>query len=209
MEQRRHPRYQLASPLTGVVEQEGERYPGSVLNISAGGFYLHMSRMLPDNLKIHGADDYGEILYAGRNAFGFGNLVRIEKFAHGVGIAFSWDRDGMDESSSILIGEVIKEQEARRALGRVTTNADDVIVGGLVSSALTNDIFLRLRSIGAGKARLSLADCTSIDSSGIEMLMALRDRGVPIVNPSAEIESIIQRFQLSGSSPDKKSNDAG
>jgi len=209
LEQRRFPRYQLATPLTGVVEQEGARYPGSVFNISVGGFYLHLSRLLPDSLKIHGVDDYGEILYAGRNAFGFGNLVRIEKFSNGVGIGFSWDRDGMDEGSSLLIGEVIKEQEIRRSLGSVTTKEDEVILGGFVSSALTNDIFPCLRSVGADKARLSLADCTSIDSSGIEMLMALRDRGVPIVNLSSEIESIVQRFQLTTPSPDKKSNDAG
>jgi anti-anti-sigma regulatory factor len=109
----------------------------------------------------------------------------------------------MDENSSLLIGEVIKEQENRRSLGSVRTKEDEIILGGFISSALTNDIFPCLRSIAAGKARLSLTDCTSIDSSGIEMLMALRDRGVPIINVSPEIESIVQRFQLTSSSPDK------
>lgn len=209
MEQRRYPRYQLTTPLTGIVEQEGERYQGSVLNISAGGFYLHLPRLPLGNLKIHGADDYGEIHYAGRSASGFGNLVRIEKFASGVGIGFAWDRDGMDAGSSILIGELIKEQEQKRAMGRVSRFDDDVHLAGHVSSAISHEVLNCLRAIAPGKARLSLAECTSIDSSGIEMLMSLRDRGVPIININPEVESITQRFQLSGDAAGKKSNDAG
>jgi anti-anti-sigma regulatory factor len=209
LEQRRYPRYQLTTPLTGVVEQEGERYPGSVLNISAGGFYLHLPRLVPSSLKVHGADDYGEIHHAGRSAFGFGNLVRIERFSNGVGIGFSWDREGMDVASSVLIGELIREQEQKRVLGRVTTIGTDIVLGGHVSSAISTEVLNCLRSIGSDKARLSLADCTSIDSSGIDMLMSLRDRGVPIVNINPEVESITQRFQLSPASPEKKTDDAG
>lgn len=197
MEQRRYPRYQLVTPLVGIVEQDGGRYPGSVLNISEGGFYLHLPRLPVSSLKIHGHDDYGEIHYAGRNAYGFGSIVRIEKFADSVGIGFSWDKDGMDAKSVQLVGEVIKEQEGRRAFGRVMAAGSTIALWGHVSSALSHDVFAALRPIGAANVQLSLAECHSIDSSGIELLMALRDRGVAIVNASEGIELVLQRFQLS------------
>ena len=200
MEQRRYPRYQLVTPLLGVIEQDGGRFPGSVLNISVGGFYLHLPKLPSGNLKIQGVDDYGEIHYAGRNAYGFGSIVRVEKFTDSIGVGFSWDKDGMDAKSFQLLGEIIKEQEDRRAFGRVVVNGNTLALWGHASSALSHDVFAALRSIGAGQTQLSLAECTSIDSSGIELLMALRDRGVPIAAVNAEIEGILQRFQLSGNS---------
>ena len=203
MEQRRFPRYQLAIPLTGLVEQEGERYAGSVLNISAGGFYLHLTKAAPEHLVINGASDFGEIHYAGRNANGFGSLIRVERFVNGIGVGFGWDHDGMDDDSLALISELIGVQEAQRALGSVTISETEVVLGGLVSSALANDIFIGLRKAGSRVVRVSLNECTSIDSSGVEMLMALRDRGVPIVNVGPKIERIIQRFQLSPADPEK------
>lgn len=208
MEQRLFPRYQLAIPLTGCVEQEGVRYSGSVLDISEGGFYLHLSKLPQRNLKLQGDDDYGEIHFAGRNAFGFGNLVRIEKFSKGVGVGFSWDRSGMDKNSTQLVAELIKEQQLKRGFGHVATADTEIILSGHVSSALTDEVFYCLRTVGAGKARLSLKKCTSIDSSGIEMLMALRDRGVPIVNVGPEIEGILQRFQLLVLDPGMNTDDA-
>ncbi len=195
--------------MIGFVEQGGERYSGSVLNISAGGFYLHLSRLPVTPLKIHGVDDYGEIHYAGRNASGFGNLVRLEKFSNALGIGFSWDRDGMDEKSSVVLGEALKEQQTRRSLGQVRTLDSDVVLGGHVSSALSEDVFSSLHRIGAGKVRISLAESTSIDSSGIEMLMVLRDRGIPLINIGSCIEDVIQRFQLSRPTPDKADDNAG
>jgi hypothetical protein len=205
LDQRRFPRYQLATPLTGIVEQEGKSYAGSVLNISTGGFYLHIAKSSPENPVIHGASDFGEIHYAGRNANGFGSLIRVERFVKGgIGIGFAWDSEGMDADSSRLIGELIRAQEARRALGRVTVSATDIVLGGLISSALANDIFTGLRTVGAGQARLSLSECTSIDSSGVEMLMTLRDRGVPIINVGTEIERVIRRFQLASAGTENK-----
>jgi len=203
LEQRRFPRYQLAIPLAGLVEQEGERYAGSVLNISAGGFYLHLTKAVPEHLVINGASDFGEIHYAGRNANGFGSLIRVERFVNGIGVGFGWDHDGMDDDSLALISELIGVQEAQRALGSVTISETEVVLGGLVSSALANDIFIGLRKAGSRVVRVSLNECTSIDSSGVEMLMALRDRGVPIVNVGPKIERIIQRFQLSPADPEK------
>ena len=207
MEKRRFPRYQLAIPLTGLVEQAGVRFAGSVLNISAGGFYLHLGKTLTSQLVIHGTDDFGEIHYAGRSANGFGSVIRVERFDKGIGVGFAWDSDGMQAESLGLISELIGAQEAKRALGRVNVVASDVILGGVVSSALANDIFAALKIVGISQAHLSLSECTSIDSSGVEMLMALRDRGVPIVNVGPEIERIIQRFQLSPADPEKNTND--
>jgi hypothetical protein len=209
LEKRRYPRYQLAIPLIGIVEHKGERCSGSVLNISVGGFYLHLSKPPLGSLVTQGTSDYGEIHYAGRSASGFGNLVRVETLAKGVGVGFAWDKNEMNESSSQLIAEIIKEQENKRALGRVAISAADIVLGGHVSSALANDVFACLRTIGVGRARLSLDGCTSIDSSGIEMLLTFRDRGVPVVNVGAEIERVIQRFQLSESDTARKSSDAG
>lgn len=198
MEQRRYPRYQLVTPLLGVIEQDGGRFPGSVLNISAGGFYLHLPKLPSGNLKIQGSDDYAEVQYAGCNAYGFGSIVRIEKFTGSVGIGFSWDKDGMDAKSAQLLEKIIMEQERHKEFGRVILNGNTLALRGHVSSALSHEVFAAIRSIGAGQAQLSLAECTSIDSSGIELLMALRDRGVPIVTINVEIEGILQRFQISG-----------
>ena len=39
-----------------------------------------------------------------------------------------------------------------------------------------------------------------------EMLMALRDRGLPVVNIGRELEGVLQRFQLVGQ---RKVTDAG
>ena len=203
MEKRRFPRYQLAIPLTGLVEQEGERYAGNILNISSGGFLLHLASTLPDRLVLHGPSDVGEIHHAGRNANGFGSLIRVERFVRGgIGVGFAWDKDGMDSDSRKLIDELIAAQEALRAQGTVSISAERVILGGLVSSALANDVLLRLREIGESRARISLNGCTSIDSSGIELLMTLRDRGIPIVDVATEIEGIIRRFQLSATHVD-------
>lgn len=74
-------------PLTGLVEQEGERYAGNILNISSGGFLLHLANTLPDRLVLRGVSDFGEIHCAGRNANGFGSLVRVERFREGSGSA--------------------------------------------------------------------------------------------------------------------------
>ena len=206
MEQRRHPRYQLVVPLVGVVEQNGGRYPGSVLNISVGGFYLHLPKLPAESLKTHGADDYGEIHYAGRHAFGFGSIVRVEKFDHSVGIGFCWDKEGMDAKSSQLLGDMIKEQEARRVFGKASLSGNVIAFQGHVSSALSQDVFAALRTAGGNPDQLSLAECTSIDSSGIELLMSLKDRGFHIVDVTPEIESVLKRFQLLG---DSKSSNAG
>jgi anti-anti-sigma regulatory factor len=206
LEQRRHPRYQLVAPLVGVVEQSGGRYPGSVLNISAGGFYLHLPKLPPGNLKVHGADDYGEIHYAGRNAFGFGAIVRVEKFPQSVAIGFCWDKEGMDAKSSQLLGDMIKEQEARRVFGQVKASGRVISLHGHVSSAISQDVFSVLQTLGAAQVELSLAECVSIDSSGIELLMALKDRGVRIVDVTPEIEAVLRRFQLLG---ERKAPDAG
>lgn len=204
MEKRRFPRYQLAVPLTGLVEQEGERYAGNILNISSGGFLLHLASTLPERLVLHGPSDFGEIHYAGRNANGFGSLIRVERFAKGgIGVGFAWDKDGMDSSSRKLIDELIAAQEARRALGTVGVSGDRVVLSRLVSSALANDVLLRLREIGESRARVSLHGCTSIDSSGVELLMMLRDRGIPIVDVGAEIDGVIRRFQLSAADAKK------
>lgn len=196
MEKRRYPRYQLVVPLVGVVEQNGGRYSGSVLNISLGGFYLHLPRLPADSLKIHGVDDYGEFHYAGRTVSGFGSIVRIEKFAGSVGIGFCWDNEGMDAKSVRLLQESISEQEARRAFAEVSVSGNTIVLSGHASSALSSDVFSMMRSIGGGRARLSLAECESIDSSGIELLMALRDRGIVIVDVNPGIEPILRRFQL-------------
>ena len=196
MEQRRHPRYQLVVPLVGVVEQNGGRYPGSVLNISVGGFYLHLPKLPAESLKTHGADDYGEIHYAGRHAFGFGSIVRVEKFDHSVGIGFCWDKEGMDAKSEQLLRDSISEQETRRAFAEVSVSGNTIVLRGHASSALSSDVFSMLRSIGSGHAKLSLAECVSIDSSGIELLMALRDRGIAIIDVGPGIEPVLKRFQL-------------
>ena len=193
MEQRRHPRYQLVTPLAGIVEQGGGRYAGSVLNISVGGFYLHLPKSPAESLKIHGLDDYGEIHYAGRNAYGFGAIARIEKFPSSVGIGFSWDKSGMDAKSS----QIIEEQERRKSLGWVVTSGHTIKLSGYVSSALSHDVFSAVQSIGAGNAVISLSGVASIDSSGIELLMALRDRGVALTDASTQIDLVLKRFQLS------------
>ena len=196
-DQRRHPRYQLASPLTGAVEQSGHRHTGSVLNVSEGGYYLHLPRIPEGMLKIQGVDDYGEIHYAGRQAAGFGHLVRIERFANGVGIGFAWDLEGLDTRSRKVIDELVAAQALRRAQGEVECRGRDIVLGGTVSSALAEDVLSMLRRLGnMSPVRISLDRCQSIDSSGVEMLMALRDRGLPIVEAHGRIAAHLERLRL-------------
>lgn len=197
MEKRSFHRYHLSIPLTGLIEHEGGRFSGNVLNISEGGFFLHLPGAPTSNLVAYGATDYGEIHYAGRNAHGFGQIVRIEPLAKGVGIGFSWDSREISEGAGVLISEIIQEQVKKRQAGYVTTLDTDIVVGGHVSSALASDVFACLKKNGgAGKVRLSMRDCSSIDSSGIDMLMTLRDMAVPLVEISEGIKPVLQRFQL-------------
>lgn len=196
-EKRRHPRYQLARPLTGIVEQAGSRHTGSVLNVSLGGYYLHLAREPANVLKLHGTDDYGEVHHAGKQASGFGHVVRVEQFASGIGIGFAWDLPALDTPSRTLIDELVAEQEFRRAQGSVACHGRDILLGGVVTSALANDLFAALRTLGGSMpVRISLHDCRSIDSSGVELLMALRDRGLPIVEARGSIAAHLQRLRL-------------
>ena len=202
-EKRRHPRYQLASPLTGVVEQAGQRYTGSVLNVSAGGYFLHLPKLPSGPLKVRGIDDYGELHYAGRQASGFGHLVRIEQFPSGTGIGFGWESDALDSHSRGLIDELVAVQEARRAEGSVSCRGRDILLGGTVTSALSNEVFATLRSLGSSApVRISLDHCQSLDSSGVELLMSLRDRGLPIIEAHGRIAAHLERLRLC--SPDAK-----
>ena len=196
LEKRSFHRYLLSTPLTGLVEHEGGRFSGNVLNISAGGFFLHLAVAPEKKIVPYGISDYGEIHYAGRNAHGFGQIVRIDNLPSGVGIGFSWDPAEINEGGSALIAEMIEEQVKKRQAGYVSTSPTDISLGGHVSSALASETFACLKKIGASNARLSLRDCLSIDSSGIEMLMTLRDMGVPVAEAGDGIKAVIQRFQL-------------
>jgi hypothetical protein len=182
--------------LRGFVEHDGARFAGNILNISGGGFFLHLSSTPTSSLVVYGDSDYGEIQYAGRSVHGFGQIVRIDSVAKGVGIGFSWDVEEIDKSDTLLISEIIQEQITLRQAGFVATTASDVILGGHISSALAADVFSNLKAIGAANARVSLRDCVSIDSSGIEMLMTIRDMAVPIVDVGEEIRAVTKRFHL-------------
>jgi hypothetical protein len=186
----------LSKPLTGLIEHDDERCPGSVVNISTGGFFLHLPSIPQHRLAAYGTGDYGEIHYAGRTAHGFGQIVRVETYTKGVGVAFSWGADEVSEGGCTLIADVIAEQVKMRQSGHVTTAAALILLSGHVSSALAPEIYAHLKTIGTGKASLSLRQCESIDSSGIQMLMALRDMGAPVVEANENIHEVMQRFQL-------------
>ena len=168
-----------------------------MLNVSLGGYLLHLPKPPEGQLKIHGMDDYGEIHYAGRCASGFGHIVRIERFAAGVGIGFGWEIAALDTRSRGLIDELIAVQEARRALGSVDCRGRDIVLGGLVSSSLADDVFAALRALGKEpRVRISLDRCQSLDSSGVELLMSLRDRGLPIVEAHGTVAAHLERLHL-------------
>ena len=103
----------------------------------------------------------------------------------------------MDAKSSQLIAEIIEEQERRKSLGWVVTSGHTIKLSGYVSSALSHDVFSAVQAIGAGNAVISLSGVASIDSSGIELLMVLRDRGVLLTDASTQIGLVLKRFQLS------------
>lgn len=196
VELRRFSRYNLSTPLTGLIEHGDERCTGSLINISQGGFLLHLPSAPATRLATYGTGDYGEIHYAGNNAHGFGQLVRVEHFAKGVCVAFSWDADEVSKAGCALIDRVIEEQTKMRQAGSVSISATTISLGGHVSSALAAEIFLLLKKTGAANARISLRNCASIDSSGIEMLITLRDMGAPIIDAGAKVRDVMQRFQL-------------
>lgn len=184
----------MVAPLVGVVEQNGGRYSGSVLNISLGGFYLHLPRLPADSLKIHGVDDYGEFHYAGRTVSGFGSIVRIEKFvgAWASGL-LGQGRHGRQERA---IAARFNQRAGSTDVCEVSVSGNTIVLRGHASSALSSDVFAMLRNIATGHAKLSLAECVSIDSSGIGCLMALRDRGIAIIDVGPGIEPVLKRFQL-------------
>lgn len=203
MEKRSFHRYHLTTPLTGLIEHEGTHLAGNILNMSTGGFLLHLPTLPANNPVPYGESDYGEIHYADRKVHGFGQIVRVETLAKGVGIGFSWDINEIDKTGTLLIAEIIQQQVEKRQAGYVTTAESVIVLGGHVSSALASDTFACLKKIGAANARLSMQACLSIDSSGIEMLLTLRDMAVPITDVGDGIKSVMERFQLfsEGSDP--------
>ncbi len=196
MELRRFSRYTLSTPLTGLVEHGDERCTGSIINLSLGGFFLHLPTSPETQLAAYGTGDYAEIHYAGRDVHGFGQIVRLERLPKGLGIAFSWDVDEVDKAGCALIAEIIEAQRKMRQAGTISTSDSHILLSGHVSSALAAEVFLLVKKAGAGQARISLRQCTSIDSSGIEMLMTLRDMGAPVTEAGSKICDILQRFQL-------------
>lgn len=87
---------------------------------------MHLPDATAFNLVAYGTSDYGEIRRAGRIVHGFGQIVRIESVAKGVGIGFSWDIHEIDDGGGLLIAEIIGEQIAVRQAGYVKISADDI-----------------------------------------------------------------------------------
>ena len=78
----------------------------------------------------------------------------------------------------------------------------DIVLGGVVTSALAQDIFVALRSLGTSQpVRISLDRCQSLDSSGVELLMSLRDRGLPIIEAHGRIAAHLDRLHLLSAEP--------
>ncbi len=191
-ERRVFPRYKLVKPITGYVEHNFQRYAGSVYDLSLGGFLLFVRDEKAETFAHDGASDFGEIAHDGKPIGGFGTIVVTRELPGGVAIGFKWDEYVAHDDAKV-INALIDELVLRRAAGAVVRNGMVTELAGHVSSALASDLFA---SIVAGATRLSLARCTSIDSSGLDVLLNLVKGGVVIGEVSGDVQPILARFHL-------------
>lgn len=188
-------RYHLLHPLVGYVEHGEVRHRGEVVELSTAGFRFLLRNSSKDAfIALKNSHDFGEIVYKQEVIGGFGEIRYVRDQDNDVVIGFKWDdvhADGNIERSFSVIAELI----AQKSAGCVNIANGVAELAGHVSSVLAEDI---RQSLDPKFPRASLRECTSIDASGLALLVALEDSKVLIQEASAELRALLQRYRQQG-----------
>lgn len=190
VERRQSPRYRLVVPVFGAIEHCRERHLGRVLDVSLTGFSILLPLSLSKDITVHGQNDLGEISNNGKFYGGFGRIVRAVPTVGGVSIGFCWDKD-MHSSHTDQIANLIEGINQSKAEAIVSSDESSVFLSGHVSSAVTRDVY---DLINGNRKSVVLMKCTSIDSSGLDMLFCIKEAGYAVVNQSDGLQHVLDRF---------------
>lgn len=188
-------RYHLMQPLPGYIEHGETRYLGEIVELSTAGFRLRLRNTSKEAFisprKTH---DFGEIIYKQDEISGFGDIRYVHTVGSDLWIGFKWDDIHADDHIHKTFA-VIAELVAKGIAGCVNAGDGVVELAGHVSSVLLEDLQQCLKP---GFPRVSLRECTSIDTSGLSMLAALEDAKVRLEEAGMEILALLQQYRLHG-----------
>ena len=194
-ERRAFPRYRLVRPLTGVIEHAETRFPGSVLDVSVSGFLLYLPGGDGGRFLRAAGTDFGEVAFGEASFGGFGTVAGVRKLAGGPGIGFRWD-DYVYRESRQAIDQLLASLAQQRQAGCVLREGEQIRVCGHLSVALSVDLHA---AVAAGADRLSLAETSSLDSSGVNLLLDLKKAGVCLDGPLQNgVRETLERFRVLG-----------
>ncbi|MGE5492977.1 MAG: hypothetical protein ACM31P_16995 [Actinomycetota bacterium] len=185
-------RYHLVHPLPGYIEHGDIRHASEIVEISTAGFRVRLRNASEEDFTSPaGSCDFGEVIHEADEIAGFGEIRYVRPDKGDLWIGFKWDEfhvaDNIQKSYA-----VIAQLIARGVAGCVNI-ADDVIrLGGHVSSALFDDL---QQCVALGFRRVSLQDCTSVDTGGLSMLAGLDDIKVRLEDMSPEIATQFRRYR--------------
>lgn len=195
LNRRKVSRYHLIRPLIGFIEHGEIRHQGEVVELSTAGFRFRLRGTAKETFIAQKCGlDFGEVVYKNEVIGGFGEIRYVRAEGEDVVIGFKWDdvhADDNIERSFSVIADLI----AQKSAGCVNINNGVVELAGHVSSVLADDI---RQALPDKFRRISLRECTSIDSSGLTMVIELEDDGVQIQEPSTDIRALLQRYRQIG-----------
>lgn len=195
LNRRKVSRYHLLHPLTGFIEHGEVRHRGEVVELSTAGFRFRLRNSSKEAfIAQKSSHDFGEIVYKDEMIGGFGEIRYVRAQGDDVLIGFKWDdvhADDNIERSFSIIADLIAQHSA----GCVNVADGMVELAGHISSVLAEDI---QQSLDPKFPRVSLRECTSMDTSGLAMLVALEDAKVLIYEASAEMRALLQRYRQQG-----------
>jgi hypothetical protein len=192
---RKFSRYHLVCPLAGYIEHGEVRRRGEIVELSTAGFRLRLRNTAREVfISQISAHDFGEIHCKEQEIDGFGEIRYLRSRGSDLLVGFKWDDLHADESidkSFAVISQVVSQGIA----GCVNVSNGSVELIGHVSSVLAEDL---QQSLHARLLSVSLAECTSIDTSGLAMLVRLEDAKVPLKNVSAEVAALMHQHRMLG-----------
>lgn len=194
-DRRKFSRYHLLHPLTGYIEHGEIRHRGEIVELSTAGFRFRLRGVSRDAFTAQKSPlDFGEISYKNEEIGGFGEIRYVRSAGADLLIGFKWDDIHADASIQKTF-TIIAELVAQKSAGCVTISNGVVELGGHVSSFLAEDI---RQSLDPRQPRISLRECTSIDTSGLAMLVALEDARTQIGEAGSEVQTLLQLYRRQG-----------
>lgn len=188
-------RYHLVEPLRGFIEHGEARYRGEIVELSTAGFRLRLPGTAKEAFfSAKASHDFGELIHDGQEIGGFGEIRYVRAEGSDLWIGFKWDdlhaTDNIQESFT-----VIAELVAKGIAGCVNMADGLVELVGHVSAVLAEDVG---QCLAREVPRLSLRECSSVDASGLAMLLGLEDAKVRLEDVGWEIAAQLQRLREQG-----------